>query len=255
MIATPLLVLGAPRSGTTLLAACLGRHSDVSMLNEDFGRAVRKLVGTRVVGNKLCVPNQIEWAQRGHPWLRELRKHGIREDEPLSAFSVRDYLSWPNARVVGIVRDGESVVSSIVSRGGQPLDVAVGRWARALAVLEAVRQAAPEQLLLVSFRGLVSAPEATLRRVAGHLGLSFEDRMLEGYAFTPLYRGASRIDARRAERRGPHLGVEALRPDAAAAYRRLLALCDAPLCDAPLRDPSSPRPDRPPVPLGRPAPS
>ena len=36
-----LLLIGAPRSGTTLLATMIGRHTDVGMLNEDVsGRGI-----------------------------------------------------------------------------------------------------------------------------------------------------------------------------------------------------------------------
>ncbi|HEX2228509.1 MAG TPA: sulfotransferase, partial [Candidatus Binatia bacterium] len=61
-----LLILGAPRSGTTLLATMISRHTEIGILNEDRGWAMRRLLGKTVVGNKRCVPNQIELKKR-HP--------------------------------------------------------------------------------------------------------------------------------------------------------------------------------------------
>ena len=243
MDTTHLLVLGAPRSGTTLLTACVGRHGEVAMLNEDFGGATRKLVGKRVVGNKLCVPNQIEWERRGRAWLRPLQRRGLFQSVPESVYSVQDYLAWDDARVIGIVREGEAVVSSIMRRGQQPFRVAAYRWSRALEVLETVHERRPDRTLLVSYEGFVGAPEATLRRVADHVGLPFDERMLEGYAYTPIYRGSSGIEAQRARRSSPGLDLERRRPDAYARYRRLLDLCTPRHSPHPARD-APPPPSR-----------
>ena len=48
-----LLLLGCQRSGTTLLAAMLGRHSEISMLFESVTDDTMKLIGKKYCGNKL----------------------------------------------------------------------------------------------------------------------------------------------------------------------------------------------------------
>ena len=53
---TPLLLLGAPRSGTTLLATMISRHSEIAIINEDRSWATRRTLGKAAVGNKRCVP-------------------------------------------------------------------------------------------------------------------------------------------------------------------------------------------------------
>jgi len=57
---THLLIIGAPRSGTTLLAAMIGAHSKVAMLIEDRFFSIKKLTGKEVLANKLCIPHQLE---------------------------------------------------------------------------------------------------------------------------------------------------------------------------------------------------
>jgi len=61
------LVIDPPRSRTTLLAAMLGCHTEIGILNEDVsGEWLRRILGKRVAGNKLCVPNQIQLKPK-HP--------------------------------------------------------------------------------------------------------------------------------------------------------------------------------------------
>jgi Sulfotransferase family len=40
-----LLIIGAPRSGTTLLATMISRHTEIAVLNEDKGWALRRVLG------------------------------------------------------------------------------------------------------------------------------------------------------------------------------------------------------------------
>jgi len=69
---TNLLVVGAPRSGTTLLAAMIGRHSEVAMLSEHLGFAVKDVISKPIAGNKLCIPNHIEIHEKRSRWINLL---------------------------------------------------------------------------------------------------------------------------------------------------------------------------------------
>ena len=59
-----LLLLGCQRSGTTLLAAMLGGHSEINMLFESTSDDVLKLIGKKYSGNKALVRRQIRFSQR-----------------------------------------------------------------------------------------------------------------------------------------------------------------------------------------------
>lgn len=233
---THVLVLGTPRSGTSLLAAMIGRHPEVAMLYEDFGHAICSIVGKPVAGNKLCVPNQIELRRKRPLWVRlfgprlfrALTRQGYFAYRPEALVSLEDYFGWQPLKLCATVRDGPAVISSIMKRGEQPLEVAAHRWCRGLEILDEVRARQGDDLLLISFKQLVSAPERVMRAVAEHLGLAFDPAMLEGHAHTPLYSNAG-IDASKAEQQPEPeqrlLDVEERFPAAHATYERLLAHC------------------------------
>ncbi len=224
---TFLLVLGTPRSGTTLLAAMIGCHDEVAMLNEDFGSAVRNLVGKRIMGNKLCVPNQIELTKRGAAWRRVFKRRGYLQYQPSSDLSIADYLSDRPCKLVATVREGNAVISSIMKRGEQPYKLAAYRWCRGIEVLHELNARRDVPLLLLSFDELVSEPEQAMRAVARHLDVPYQPEMLEGYAHTPIYNNKG-IDASKAKRprsEGADFNLESRYPEIYDKYQSLLRQC------------------------------
>ena len=182
------LLIGAPRSGTTLLAAMIGCHSEVGMINEDItGRGLRQVLGRRVTGNKLCVPNQIQLQRRGHPTLRLLKKFGIVAEAPRSKYSIKDYLELPNLKVIAIVRDGNDSISSMVSRGRSALKKAIRRWSQAIETIYELKETHGERVLVVAFEDLVLDPLVTMRTVCRFLGLAFQPLMLDGHKYNAYY--------------------------------------------------------------------
>jgi len=184
---THLLLLGAPRSGTTLLATMISRHSEIVVLNEDRGWAMRRVLGKLVVGNKRCVPNQIEMSKRRILHFRFLKTIGLAMEYQSSEFSIDDYLKLPNLKVVGLIRSGPDVVSSIMKRSEKTFRIAAYRWCRAIEVLYELRSRIPQSLLIVSFESLVASPKENMQRVAAFLHVDYQDRMLEGPQYNPWY--------------------------------------------------------------------
>jgi hypothetical protein len=236
MAKTHLLVLGAPRSGTTLLTAMIGRHPSAAMLNENYGWAIGDVLSKPVVGNKLCIPNHIELRQRKPRWVRffgswlhhRLYERGYFHYRPEVDVSIEDYLEmYPDLKVIGILRDGNAVISSIMRRGEQPQDVAVYRWRRCVDILTALSDRLGDRLFLVSFDQLVTEPEATLEAIAPFIGVSFDPVMLEGYKDTPNYSNR-KIDPDKAQqRKRVDLDLEANYPETCDRYEALLAQCAA----------------------------
>lgn len=204
-------IIGAPRSGTTLFAAMIGSHPEVSILNEDKSGAWRRALGRPHLGVKLCVPNQSEASEAARLAARQRLEPEIAGrlgafaawdqgkaeawHEPFAGELLEDFLAGEDARVMATLRAPERVVGSIQKRGGQPLAEALYRWLRALEIMQAVKQSAPDRFALVAFERLVSAPEPVLRACARWLGIEFHPAMLT--ADTPFY-GMSEIDAAKA---------------------------------------------------------
>lgn len=221
-----LLLLGAPRSGTTLLATMIGRHTDVGMLNEDVsGRGIGIILGKQVSGNKLCVPNQIGLIQRRSLGRRVLKKLGFVAEAPNSKYCIRDYLELPNLKVLAIIRDGNDSIASMMSRGKNKLKKAARRWSEAIEIIDELKRQYGDRVLVVAFDDLLLQPGALLERVCKFLGITFQDQMLDGYKHNPYYPEAElkREKARGMTQANTALRLSQLLPLAHEKYQRLLS--------------------------------
>ena len=192
---TRLLILGAPRSGTTLLASMVGAHPDVALSVEDYGAGYERIVSKKVVGNKLCIPNQIELDRKFNaaqrlgllPWMARLGlagwllRHGwLTRFYDASPHSIRSLLERGPTRLILLIREGDDVVGSIVRRGNQSLRTAVFRWSRAIDIMTTLHQEHPAQSLIVRFEDLVQDAEGRMRAICSFLDLPFDARTLDG---------------------------------------------------------------------------
>jgi hypothetical protein len=182
-----LLIIGAPRSGTTLLATMISRHTEIAVLNEDKGWALRRVLGKTIVGNKRCVPNQIELKKPGRLHFRFLKELGIAKEYQSSEFSIEDYLTLPNIKVIGLIRGGNDVISSVMGRSEKGFRVASYRWCRSIEIIHELKTQFPEVVLVISFESLVVQPRENMERVARFLNVEYQDRMLEGPQYNPWY--------------------------------------------------------------------
>jgi hypothetical protein len=227
---THMLVLGASRGGTTLLATALGAHPQIACLDQDLTCAHHLLVGGKIRGVKLCVPNHVELTRRWNPlftpglWFGTTRKSLLMNRQPKCRFSIADMTRLGDTQHVGIVRDPNAVIGAIRRRENRSLRVAAYRYRRCLEVLDALDEIAARPPVLVAFDRLVQAPEAALRGLCAALEVPFDPTMLEAPAVNRRYPG----DAFDASRAGPagHADLEVgrlLPPDTLELYRRLAA--------------------------------
>lgn len=223
---TPLLLLGAPRSGTTLLATMISRHSEIAIINEDRGWAMRRILGKAVVGNKRCVPNQIELRKRGLFHFRFLKSLGLAMEYQSSQYSIEEYLGLPNLKVIGLIRGGNDVVSSIMNRSEKTFRVASYRWCRAVEVLYEIRSRVPESVAIVSFESLVTHPIENMQKIAAFLHVEYQDRMLEGPKYNPWYpeEGMNAEKVNRSEKERVDYKLAEKFPDVYRKYQEMLAL-------------------------------
>lgn len=218
---TKVLLLGSPRSGTSLLAGMLGSHPDVAMLWEDRAYAIKRLVGKRVVGNKLCVPNQI---RRHTTWLeRATRRYGWFVFRDKSAVSIEHYLQDQDLRLLLIVRAPKAIVSSMMRRGGLSLREATSRWRRGVQILDELARDENDRSLVVRFEGLVESPQDTMKAVSTFLDLPFNEHMLEGHKHTKLYNQHDGIDTSKGTQTSTQIDIDLqeAHPEAFEGYERL----------------------------------
>lgn len=191
------------------------------MLWEDRSYAIDRIVGKPVVGNKLCVPNQI---RRHTTWYERLfRRYGWRVYREKSFASIEHYLRDPDMRLLLLVRTPSAVVSSIMRRGGLTCDRSIARWSQGVALLDELEHTARARCLVIQFEDLLQSPQQILRAICNFLGLTYAEEMLEGHKHTKLYNQHDGIDASKASSTASDLDVNLrqIAPDAFERYQRL----------------------------------
>lgn len=225
-----LLIIGAPRSGTTLLATMISRHTEIAVMNEDKGWGMRQILGKTFVGNKRCVPNQIELKKPGRLHFRFLKTIGLAKEYQSSEFSIEDYLTLPNIKVIAIIRAGNDVVSSVMGRSEKNFRVASYRWCRSIEIIHELKTRFPEIVLVVSFENLVIYPKPNMERIAAFLNVEYQARMLDGPQYNPWYpeEGMNREKVNRSQGEKIDFRLPERFPATYRQYEELLKLSEAP---------------------------
>lgn len=199
----PLLIVGMPRAGTTLVETILARHSDVLALGESSqfpaaewaARQRRGPGGRGVARHELALSLERDWlAAQAEAMVRAWtvraagRPFGVVTDK-LPENAVRLGLVarlFPRARVIHVRRHPLDVgVSNFFQRfsDGQGFSSRldwIGRRTRETADSMAIWKAALDLPVLdVVYEQLVAQPEAQSRRIAEFAGLAWTDAMLD----------------------------------------------------------------------------
>lgn len=211
--ASPIFVVGAPRSGTTLLRLILDRHTEIGLCDETFffyyvvrrRRAFGDLSSSR---NRRRLIDAYLSTRRMREMGLDLRALGDRlenegtsyaaffstllsfyaeahgkdrwgEKTPLHAAELPTLAKWyPGCRIVHIVRDPRGVVGSLQRMPWGARSVL--RNARVWKLLTAPPNAdrAGTERLIIRYEDLVTDPQGTVRSVCDYLSISFEPQML-----------------------------------------------------------------------------
>lgn len=208
------LILGSPRSGSTLLGAMLGAQSEAVMLGE-VNRHARVLRDRRAQGapERLCdvcegdcplwdraVPRSFgarhfdgidprppAGAEGPGPYEELFAATGARvlvDSSKTAAWArarLEDARDWRRAepRLILLTRDGRGTVASMRHKSpGRPVAELADRWARLVrAVAEVHERADPARRARVRYEDLVADPDAALRRLCAAIGMRFEPGM------------------------------------------------------------------------------
>jgi hypothetical protein len=212
--AAPIFVIGAPRSGTTLLRLILDSHPRISCGEEThFLRDMGAIVGRHWDLVSSYGFDRDWWLDRIRGFyegfqadvLARSGKARWAEKDPTYTL-VLDLIDelFPEAVYVHVLRDGRDVVASFRDRWGyrSAARAARGEWARHVRAARALGARLPaDRFLELRYERLVAGPESEARRLFDFLGEAWQPDVLDfdpaEHAATERYRRftASRREA------------------------------------------------------------
>ena len=200
-VATPVVpafLVGAERSGTTMLRLMLDHHPAITWFGEleflvdklpaEGWPATESYLQELALDRKFAASAFRADPALSYPELMASFAGQIRErfGKPVVGTTVHLHFDrlpriWPQARFVHLLRDGRDVARSRISMGwhGNAWTAATG-WIDAESAWDALRAIVPaERVLEVRFEDLVRDPEAQLTRICRFLGVGFDAAMLD----------------------------------------------------------------------------
>lgn len=216
--ARPFFIVGAQRSGTTMLRLMLNNHPALAVPFEsvfipEFYRRLGEYGDLREHGNVERLLGDIcadRWVQRGglvpdpgavlargvdsYPALVDAifseyaRSRGKRRwgDKTPTYVTELDVLweLFPGCRFVHLVRDGRDVALSLsgISWGSSHIPRIAEEWRWKTTLAHKMGRMIPDHYLEVRYEDLVREPTAALRAICGFLGEPYSDAMLDYHA-------------------------------------------------------------------------
>jgi hypothetical protein len=219
MMEKPFFIVGAQRSGTTLVRLLLNAHSKIAIPEEGtfwmpLLRRSKNNVQREIKGNELenCLkyiqknPQFQSWGLDPLNTIEKIRAQGgCTLDKIVSEFYVAYAKSFnkdtwgdktpsffrmvpvldalfPHARFIHIVRDGRDIYLSWRKLNIQNRNISVSAFEWIYKVNKARRELEsliPERYLEIRYEDMIAEPSKTLQRICDFLGLHYESRMLE----------------------------------------------------------------------------
>jgi hypothetical protein len=219
------LIIGAQRSGTSLLTRILNRHPMLAVPPESFFfntfAPLRRYYGDlrerrrmrRFIADVLSTPKIREWSPipsmetvltrvRGptmgdvfvalmESWAASQNKTVWGEKTPHHVFHWAELATAvPNAPVINIVRDGRDVALGLIKArfGPKTIYSAAQRWQRWLTAIEEIRAKVPvDRFQQLRYEDLLLRPVETLTELCSFLGYEYAPQMLDFHADKSLY--------------------------------------------------------------------
>jgi sulfotransferase family protein len=193
---TVFFLIGAERSGTTLLRLMLDHHAEISCggefnyvtahLQEDGSEPTPKLfeealrLDRQFSSSGLAFVPVLDYAQQVRSFLIQLCRDG-RAVGATVHFNYRSLVRWwPEARFIHLVRDPRDVSISVIQMGWSGnLWAASKRWLAAERAVEEFREQVPDaRIHELRFEDLVSHPVEELSALCSFLDLEYDPGML-----------------------------------------------------------------------------
>lgn len=203
MIKQPIFLVGAERSGTTLLRLMLDSHPKLAFLFEfeyavdqmsdsggwpDLNQYHRYLEMDRIFQHAqqslgVTIDPNLDYPHLIDSFLRQKRDH---KRKPLVGATVHYRFNrllkiWPDARFIHILRDGRDVGRSTIEMGwGGNMYTAVERWIEAENLWASLSRELPaDRRFDVRYETLVSEPITILTHLCTFLGITYDPAMFD----------------------------------------------------------------------------
>jgi Sulfotransferase family len=216
----PVFIVGAPRSGTTLLRRILNRHPALAVCEEirffeeiyarrsAFGaldtldgreRFVRQLLLTARVRQQGSDLEKLrgQLMEQGTGYREVFRcilqfyadsqgKSRCGDKSPMNAFVTETLCEWyPGAPIIHLVRDPRDVVASLQRMSWAPKSIVNNAFFWVRFNQGAERSQHRPEYLRVHYERLVEDPERELIRICSHIGEDYCDSLLTAESFAP----------------------------------------------------------------------
>jgi Sulfotransferase family len=213
-VRAPVFIVGAPRSGTTLLRVTLNRHSQLAVCGEThyfqrvyarrhaFGDPGNPRNRERIVAAYLAIEpvrrlgmdigflrqrmlsEGISWSALFASMIQAYAaSHGkphAGEKTPQHALHVNTLREWfPDCSIIHLVRDPRAVVCSLTHMPWASRSVLMGARTWRLFNTAACSASTHDNYVRVKYEELVAQPEEQLRRLCGHIGLEYQEALLQ----------------------------------------------------------------------------
>ena len=196
----PIFLVGAERSGTTVLRLMLDHHPSITWRNE-FEYAVDQISDDHQSWPEL--QPYYDWLQThrifqasgltidrdlDYPSLVKdfLQQHRDRAGKPIVGATVHRHFDrllriWPNAMFIHILRDGRDVARSNIGMGwAGNVWTGVEKWIEAEQLWKSLKTVIPaDHRIEITSEDLINNPEQELTRICEFLGLSYAPEMMD----------------------------------------------------------------------------
>jgi hypothetical protein len=200
MIQSPVFLVGAERSGTTLLRLMLSHHPLIAFANEF--EIVVDLVGPQgrfpsreafvdhlrkdrsFQLKRLEINPELDFVALANDLLDQYRRRKAQEPRVVGATVHRHFdrllYTWPDARFIHIVRDGRDVALSTIPMGWHGnIYSGIGLWVEAEELWHRIAsKIAPDRYHTIHFEALVGDTQGELTKLCAFLGVEYDPAML-----------------------------------------------------------------------------
>jgi hypothetical protein len=204
-VQAPLFLVGAQRSGTTLLRLMLDHHPEIAF-EKEFDFAVTKVSET---GQFPSLYSYLDWLRtvrgadyviREHVDYRELVSDFLRQKQ--AAAGGKPYVGatvhsdfdrlrflWPEARYIHLIRDPRDVARSVVQKGwAGNLYQGAESWIEAETCWDSlVPHLMSDQAVEIHYEDLVLRTDVVLGDICRFVGVEYSEMMLDYRADAPQY--------------------------------------------------------------------